>query len=78
MTYTSAKAKNEAIDILRNYSGDNPYFFMLQKVVIHKGDASVLNAFNVESVALITSWLFSAISKILERIETGLLFVITS
>jgi hypothetical protein len=34
--------------------------------------------FNVESVALIVSALFSAINRILERIETGLLLVITS
>ena len=50
MTYTSAKAKNEAIDILRGYSGDNPYLLMLKRDVIIKGDVNVLNAFNVEYV----------------------------
>ena len=34
MTYTSAKAKNEAIEILRGYSGYNPYLLMLEKDVI--------------------------------------------
>ena len=50
MTYTSAKAKNEAIDILRGYSGDNPYLLMLKRDVIIKGDINVLNAFNVEYI----------------------------
>jgi len=50
MTYTSAKAKNEAIDILRGYSGDNPYLLMLRRDVIIKGDINVLNAFNVEYI----------------------------
>ena len=50
MTYTSAKAKNEAIEILRGYSGTNPYYLMLKRDVILKGDIKQLNAFNVEYV----------------------------
>ena len=50
MTYTSAKAKNEAIEILRGYSGSNPYYLMLKRDVILKGDVKQLNAFNVEYV----------------------------
>ena len=50
MTYTSAKAKNEAIELLRGYSGSNPYYLMLKRDVILKGDVKQLNAFNVEYV----------------------------
>lgn len=50
MTYTSAKAKNEAIEILRGYSGTNPYYLMLKRDVILKGDVKQLNAFNVEYI----------------------------
>ena len=50
MTYASAKAKNEAIEILRGYSGSNPYYLMLKRDVILKGDVKQLNAFNVEYV----------------------------
>ena len=50
MTYTSAKAQNEAIEILRGYSGSNPYYLMLKRDVILKGDVKQLNAFNVEYI----------------------------
>ena len=50
MTYTSAKAKNEAIEILKGYSGTNPYYLMLKRDVILKGDVKQLNAFNVEYI----------------------------
>jgi SWI/SNF-related matrix-associated actin-dependent regulator 1 of chromatin subfamily A len=50
MVYTSAKAKNEAIEILRGYSGTNPYYLMLKRDVILKGDVKQLNAFNVEYI----------------------------
>jgi len=50
MTYTSAKAQNEAIEILRGYSGTNPYYLMLKRDVILKGDVKKLNAFNVEYI----------------------------
>ena len=50
MIYTSTKAKNEAIEILRGYSGINPYYLMLKKDVILKGDIKKLNAFNVEYI----------------------------
>ncbi len=50
MTYTSAKAKNEAIETLRGYSGSNPYLLMLKRDVIIKGDVKQLNPFNVEYV----------------------------
>ena len=52
MTYKSIKAKNEAIDILRGYSGDNPYLLMLKRDVILKGNIDNLNPFNVEYVIL--------------------------
>ena len=50
MTYNSIKAKNEAIDILRGYSGDNPYLLMLRRDIILKGDVEGLNPFKVEYV----------------------------
>ena len=50
MTYSSAKAKNEAIEILKGYSGSNPYYLMLKRDVILKGDVKQLNAFNVEYI----------------------------
>ena len=50
MTYNSIKAKNEAIDVLRGYSGDNPYLLMLRRDVILKGNVDSLNPFNVEYV----------------------------
>ena len=50
MTYTSIKAQNEAIEILRGYSGTNPYYLMLKRDVILKGDVKKLNAFNVEYI----------------------------
>ena len=50
MTYNSIKAKNEAIDILRGYSGDNPYLLMLRRDVILKGDVEGLNPFKVEYI----------------------------
>ena len=50
MIYTSAKAQNEAIEILRGYSGTNPYYLMLKRDVILKGDIKKLNAFNVEYI----------------------------
>jgi SWI/SNF-related matrix-associated actin-dependent regulator 1 of chromatin subfamily A len=50
MIFTSAKAKNEAIEILRGYSGTNPYYLMLKRDIILKGDIKQLNAFNVEYI----------------------------
>lgn len=50
MTYNSIKAKNEAIDVLRGYSGDNPYLLMLRRDVIIKSNVDTLNPFNVEYV----------------------------
>lgn len=50
MIYTSAKAQNEAIEILRGYSGTNPYYLMLKRDIILKGDIKKLNAFNVEYI----------------------------
>ena len=50
MVFTSAKAQNEAIEILRGYSGTNPYYLMLKRDVILNGDIKKLNAFNVEYV----------------------------
>ena len=50
MTYTSVKAQNEAIEILRGYSGTNPYYLMLKRDVILKGDVKKLNTFNVEYI----------------------------
>ena len=50
MIYTGTKAQNEAIEILRGYSGTNPYYLMLKRDVILKGDVKKLNAFNVEYI----------------------------
>lgn len=50
MVYTSIKAKNEAIEILRGYSGGNPYLLMLKRDVISRGDIKALNAFTIEYI----------------------------
>lgn len=50
MSYTSIKSKNEAVEVLRGYSGSNPYFLMLKRDVILKGDVNKLNPFNVEYI----------------------------
>ena len=50
MTYSSAKAKNEAIELLRGYSGSNPYLLVLKREVISKGDIKALNDFTTEYV----------------------------
>ena len=50
MTYSSAKAKNEAIELLRGYSGGNPYILVLKRDVISKGNVKALNDFTVEYI----------------------------
>ena len=50
MTYSSAKAKNEAIELLRDYSGGNPYLLVLKKEVIGRGDVKSLTDFNTEYI----------------------------
>lgn len=66
MTYTSIKAKNEAIEILRGYSGSNPYYLMLKRDVILKGDVKQLNAFNVEYVIENQTFAPKQINKIIK------------
>ena len=66
MTYTSIKAKNEAIEILRGYSGTNPYYLMLKRDVILKGDVKQLNAFNVEYVIENQTFAPKQINKIIK------------
>lgn len=44
----SIKQKNDAIDILKNYQGRNPYLLGLQRDVITFGNTSKLNDFAVE------------------------------
>lgn len=50
MTYNSLKAKNSAVEILRDYHGGNPYLLMLKRDIIIKGDLKKLNAFNIEYI----------------------------
>ena len=50
MTYNSLKAKNAAVEILRDYRGGNPYLLMLKRDIIIKGDLKKLNAFNIEYI----------------------------
>ena len=66
MTYTSAKAQNEAIEILRGYSGSNPYYLMLKRDVILKGDIKQLNAFNVEYIIENQNFAPKQINKIIK------------
>lgn len=66
MTYTSAKAQNEAIEILRGYSGSNPYYLMLKRDVILKGDVKQLNAFNVEYIIENQNFTPKPINKIIK------------
>lgn len=66
MTYTSIKAKNEAIEILRGYSGTNPYYLMLKRDVILKGNVKQLNAFNVEYVIENQTFAPKQINKIIK------------
>ena len=66
MTYTSIKAKNEAIEILRGYFGTNPYYLMLKRDVILKGDVKQLNAFNVEYVIENQTFAPKQINKIIK------------
>ena len=66
MTYTSAKAKNEAIEILRGYSGSNPYYLMLKRDVILKGDVKQLNAFNVEYIIENQNFIPKEIGKVIK------------
>ena len=66
MTYTSAKAQNEAIEILRGYSGSNPYYLMLKRDIILKGDIKQLNAFNVEYIIKNQNFAPKQINKIIK------------
>ena len=48
----SAKRKNEALDILRGYSGTNPYILMVKRDVVIKGDIASFSDFNAEYILL--------------------------
>ena len=48
--YNTIKAKNEAIEILRNYSGINPYILSMKRDVIILQKASLLTVFVVEYI----------------------------
>lgn len=48
--FNSVKAKIDAIGILRDYSGDNPYILRLRRDVIAFNNPSALNDFGVEYV----------------------------
>ena len=67
MTYNSIKAKNEAIDILRGYSGGNPYLLMLRRDVILKSNVDALNPFNVEYVIKNQNFAPKPIGKTINR-----------
>jgi len=44
------KAKNEAIDLLRNYKGNNPHLLEMQRDVFLLGRTSLLTEFNVDYI----------------------------
>lgn len=46
----SVKKKNEALDILRGYSGTNPYILMIKRDVVIKGNISEFSDFNAEYI----------------------------
>ena len=48
--YNTIKAKNEAIEILRNYSGINPYILSMKRDVIILQKASLLTEYAVEYI----------------------------
>ena len=48
----SDKKKNEALDILRGYSGSNPYILMIKRDVVVKNDITAFNDFNAEYILL--------------------------
>ena len=48
--YNTIKARNEAIEILRNYSGINPYILSMKRDVIVLQKASLLTEYVVEYI----------------------------
>ena len=48
--FNTIKSKNEAIEILRNYSGINPYILYLKKDIIVLGKTSLLTEYAVEYI----------------------------
>ena len=48
--YNTIKAKNEAIEILRNYSGINPYILSMKRDVIILQKTSLLTEYAVEYI----------------------------
>lgn len=48
----SDKRKNEALDLLRGYSGTNPYILMIKRDVVVKGNIQGFSDFNAEYILL--------------------------
>ena len=48
--FNTIKASNEAIQVLRNYSGSNPYILSLKRDVVVRGNVSLLSDFAVEYI----------------------------
>ena len=46
----SAKKKNEAFEILRDYEGENPYILTLKKSVYVEGNADAIGNFQAEYI----------------------------
>ena len=46
----SEKKKNEALDILRGYSGTNPYILMIKRDVVVKNDISAFTDFAADYI----------------------------
>ena len=46
----SEKKKNEALDLLRGYSGTNPYILMVKRDVVVKGDIQSFSDFNADYI----------------------------
>ena len=66
MTYDSIKASNEAILVLRDYAGLNPYILRLRRDVIIKQNPSVLNTFAIEYVLSNNNFVPVPIGKTIE------------
>ena len=48
----SEKKKNEALDLLRGYSGTNPYILMIKRDVVIKGNIQEFSDFNAEYILM--------------------------
>ena len=64
--FNSIKAKNEAIEVLRTYKGNNPFFYTLKRDVIVCQKTSALSEHNVEYVLVNKDREPKAIGKVIK------------